>query len=90
VYTHSSVLRNFPGLLSLTLCASFKVDGAAIFMKMSFTPSATFSSLGHHMLGHFMKESSKGEPRGGSSFTIYLRSIKCLGEKQKILNSSYT
>jgi len=88
--THSSVLRNFLGLLSLTLCASFKVDEAAIFIKLSFTPSATFSSLGHHMLVYFMKKSSKGEPRGGSSFRIYLSSIKCLGEKQKILNSSHT
>jgi len=79
VYTHSSVLRKFPGLLSLTLHASFKVDGAA--------PSATFSSLGHHILVYFMKKSSKGEPRGG--VWIYL-SIKCLGEKQKILNSSHT
>jgi len=90
VYTHSSVLRNFPGLLLLTLCASFKVDGAAIFIKMSFTPSATFSSLGHHILVYFMKKSSYGEPIGGNSFRVYLRSIKCLGEKQKILNSSHT
>jgi hypothetical protein len=58
-------------------------------MKSSFTPSATFSSLGHHMLVYFMKNSSKGELRGGSSFRIYLyvRSIKCLVEKQKIKNS---
>jgi len=38
---------------------------------MSFTPSATFLSLGHHMLVYFTKKSSKGEPRGGSSFRIY-------------------
>jgi hypothetical protein len=55
---------------------------------MSFTPSATFLSLGHHMLVYFMKKSSKGEPRGGSSIRTYLRSIKCPGEKQNILNNS--
>lgn len=90
MFSHSSAVRNFPVLLSLTLCASFKVDEAAIFIKMSFTQSSTFSSLGHYMLHYCMKNSSKGQPRGGSSFRIYLLSIKCLGEKQKILNSSHT
>jgi hypothetical protein len=53
-------IKKLPNTTVTNTHASFKDDGAAIFIKMSIIPSATFSRFGHQVLLYFMKNRSKG------------------------------
>jgi hypothetical protein len=84
-----SLISNTVTTVTNTVCFLQSWWSSHIYQNVIHPIFYIFKPCSLHMLVYCMKNSFKGEPRGGSSFRIYLLSIKCLGEKQKILNSSH-